>query len=197
MYLQTIAEEEATGRVADINERQKSQMGFVMAAARCFTARPDLLPVYTEFSDRIRSGFCLGLREWRLITLVAAKHIPSTYCSYVYGKQLVGDLGSKEAVLGLTNGRPAGQGRGDAGLRGEDRIGRIPDLRSRYPTLESRRVHGPGDLRHRALRFLPVLREPVLRRRGRGPGHSLHRRGRGVSGGPDREPGLLRPPIPG
>lgn len=101
MFLQTIAEEEATGRVAEIYERQRSQMGFVMAAARCFTARPDLLPIYTEFSDRIRSGFSLGLREWRLITLVAAKHIPSTYCSYVYGKQLVGDLGSKEAVLAV------------------------------------------------------------------------------------------------
>ena len=101
MFLQTIAEEEATGTVAEIYERQKSQQGFVMAAARCFTARPDLLPIYTEFSDRIRSGFSLGLREWRLITLVAAKHIPSTYCSYVYGKQLVGDLRSKEAVLAV------------------------------------------------------------------------------------------------
>ena len=101
MFLQTIAEEEATGRVAEIYERQKSQMGFVMAAARCFTARPDLLPIYTEFSDKIRSGFSLGLREWRLITLVAAKHIPSTYCSYVYSKQLIGDLGSREAVLAV------------------------------------------------------------------------------------------------
>ena len=41
------------------------------------------------------------MRCWRLITLVAAKHIPSTYCSYVYGKQLIADLGSKEAVLAL------------------------------------------------------------------------------------------------
>ena len=41
------------------------------------------------------------MREWRLITLIAAKHIPSTYCSYVYGKQLIGDLGSKEAVIAV------------------------------------------------------------------------------------------------
>lgn len=101
MFLQTIAEEDATDRVAEIYARQKSQMGFVMAATKCFTARPDLLPIYTDFSDKIRSGFSLGLREWRLITLVAAKHIPSTYCSYVYGKQLIGDLGSREAVLAV------------------------------------------------------------------------------------------------
>lgn len=101
MFLQTIGEDEATGAVAEIYEKQKAQLGFVMATAKSFTTRPDLLPVYTEFSDRIRAGFSLGLREWRLITLIAAKHIPSTYCSYVYGKQLIGDLGSKEAVVAV------------------------------------------------------------------------------------------------
>jgi uncharacterized peroxidase-related enzyme len=101
MFLQTIGEDEASGRVAVIYEAQKAQLGFVMAAARAFTARPDLLPAYTEFSDKIRSGFSLGLREWRLITLIAAKHTHSTYCSYVYSKQLIDDLGSKEAVLAV------------------------------------------------------------------------------------------------
>ncbi|EIM25512.1 carboxymuconolactone decarboxylase family protein [Microvirga lotononidis] len=101
MFLQTIDEENATGKVAEIYEKQRAQLGFVMEAAKCFTARPDLLPIYTEFSDRIRAGFSLGLREWRLITLIAAKHIPSTYCSHVYGKQLADDLGSKEAVLAV------------------------------------------------------------------------------------------------
>jgi len=101
MYLQTIEEEHATDRVAEIYGKQKAQLGFVMEAAKCFTARPDLLPIYTDFSDRIRAGFSLGLREWRLITLIAAKHVPSTYCSHVYARQLIDDLGSKEAVLAV------------------------------------------------------------------------------------------------
>lgn len=101
MFLQTITEFDATGRVAKIYEAQKAQLGFVMAAAKCFTTRPDLLPVYTEFAEQIRSGFSLGEREWRLITLIAAKQTRSTYCSYVYGKQLIGDLGSKDAVLAI------------------------------------------------------------------------------------------------
>lgn len=101
MYLQTISEEAATGRVAEIYEAQKSQMGFIMSTAKSFTPRPDLLPIYTDFIDKVRAGFSLGMREWRLITLIAAKHVPSTYCSYVYGKQLVGDLGSKEAVMAV------------------------------------------------------------------------------------------------
>ena len=101
MYLHTIAEAEATGRVAEIYAAQIAQLGFVMATAKSFTPRPDLLPVYTDFVDKIWAGFSLGVREWRLITLIAAKHIPSTYCSYVYGKQLIGDLGSKEAVIAV------------------------------------------------------------------------------------------------
>jgi uncharacterized peroxidase-related enzyme len=101
MFLRTIAEDDAIGRVAEIYEKQKSQLGFIMAATQCFTARPDLLPIYTDFSNKIRAGFSLGVREWRLITLVAAKHIPSTYCAYVYSQQLIADLGSKQAVLAV------------------------------------------------------------------------------------------------
>ncbi len=109
MYLRTISDAEATDRVAEIYAAQKSQLGFVMETAKSFTPRPDLLPIYTDFSDRIRAGFSLGLREWRLITLVAAKQVPSTYCSYVYAKQLVSDLGSKDDVLAVQkNFRAAG-----------------------------------------------------------------------------------------
>lgn len=99
MFLRAIDEAEATGRVAEIYAAQKAQMGFVMATAKSFTPRPDLLPIYTDFIDKVRGGFSLPLRDWRLITLIAAKHIPSTYCSYVYGKQLIDDLGSKEKVI--------------------------------------------------------------------------------------------------
>jgi uncharacterized peroxidase-related enzyme len=101
MYLETISEETATGRIAELYAAQKAQNGFVMAAMRCWTARPDLLPIYTEFADRIRAGFSLPARDWRLITLIAAKHVPSTYCSHVYGRQLIADLGTKEAVLAV------------------------------------------------------------------------------------------------
>jgi len=101
MFLQTIAEEDATGRVAEIYAAQRAQFGFIMSTARCMTTRADLLPIYTDFADKIRAGFSLGMREWRLITFVAAKHIRSTYCSYVYGKQLIGDLGSKDAVMAV------------------------------------------------------------------------------------------------
>ncbi len=56
MFLQTIAEDDATGRVAEIYEKQKSQSGFVMEATICFTSRPDLLPIYTDFLTRSDPG---------------------------------------------------------------------------------------------------------------------------------------------
>ena len=101
MFLKTVSEEEATGRIAELYQAQKAQNGFIMAAMQCWTARPDLLPIYQEFSDKIRAGFSLSPRDWRLITLIAAKHVPSTYCSHVYGKQLIADFGSKEAILAV------------------------------------------------------------------------------------------------
>ncbi len=101
MFLKTVGEDEATGRVAELYGAQKAQNGFVMSAMQCWTARPDLLPIYQEFADKIRAGFSLSPRDWRLITLIAAKHVPSTYCSHVYGRQLVADLGSKDAVLAV------------------------------------------------------------------------------------------------
>jgi uncharacterized peroxidase-related enzyme len=99
MFVQTVAEAEATGKIAEIYAAQKAKFGFVMEAVSCFTARPDLLPAYTEFYKKILDGFSLTMREWRLITLIAAKHVPSTYCSHVYSKQLLEHLGSKQAVL--------------------------------------------------------------------------------------------------
>lgn len=114
MFLQTIAEEKATGEVAEIYNRQKAQNGFVMEASKCFTARPDLLAIYTAFVDKVRSGFSLGMREWRLITLVAARQVPSTYCSYVYSKLLIDDLGSKDKVLAVQRNFHS------AGLSGKD-----------------------------------------------------------------------------
>ena len=101
MFLKTIAESEATGAIAEIYARQKAQMGFVMETAKCMTTRPDLLPVYMEFVAKVRGGFSLGERGWKLITFIVAKHVPSTYCSMVYGQQLVADLGSKEKVLAV------------------------------------------------------------------------------------------------
>jgi uncharacterized peroxidase-related enzyme len=41
------------------------------------------------------------MRDWRLITFIAAKHVGSTYCSLAYGKNLLGDLASADEVVSV------------------------------------------------------------------------------------------------
>ena len=101
MFLQTIAEKDAAGRIAEIYGKEKAPLGFVPESARCLTTRPDLLPLFDEFFDGVRSGFSLGGREWCLITFIAAKHLRSTYCCQVYSQRLIALLGSKDAVLAI------------------------------------------------------------------------------------------------
>ena len=100
-FLQTVSDEEATGEVAEIYRRQREASGYVPESTRALMTRPDVLVAYTRFMDVVRGGFTLPMRDWRLITLVAAKHIPSTYCSLAYGKGLLDDFGSPEAVLAV------------------------------------------------------------------------------------------------
>ena len=101
MFLQTVAEADATGAIAEAYRKEKEEAGFVPEAARCFTARPDLLPVFHAFFSGVRGGFSLDVRDWCLITFVAAKHIRSTYCSHVYSRRLTALLGAKDAVLAI------------------------------------------------------------------------------------------------
>ena len=101
MYLRTISEGEATGRVAELYAEERAQLGFVAESTKSWTTREDLLPAFATFTERLRSGSSLSARQWALVSIIAAKHVSSTYCSYVYGKRLVGHLGSKEAVVAV------------------------------------------------------------------------------------------------
>lgn len=117
MFLETIREEDATGRVAESYAADRAQLGFVMSATSCWTARPDLLPAWEAFYAQVKANFSLSTRDWRLITFIAAKQVPSTYCSMVYGRMLVDELGSREKVLAVqADFRTAGLGERDTAM---------------------------------------------------------------------------------
>lgn len=100
MFLKTVGPEEATGEVASIYRGEIDAMGFLMEATQCWTTRPEILPLWEHFSAGVKANFSLGMRGWRLITFIAAKQVPSTYCSHVYARMLAKDLG-KEQVLAI------------------------------------------------------------------------------------------------
>ncbi len=108
MFVRTIEPPEAKGEVASIYAREMAATGRVMEATQCLSARPDILAPVEHLLHQIRDGFSLGLTNFRLITLVAAKYVPSSYCSHVYFKALSGMIGREQALAVRRDYRNAG-----------------------------------------------------------------------------------------
>lgn len=108
MYIKTITPAEATGDIADIYNTEIAAMGRVMEATRCWSARPDMLVPIENLLHQMRDGFSLGLENFRLITLIVARHIPSSYCSHVYFKALSQTLGRDKTLAIQADYRRAG-----------------------------------------------------------------------------------------
>jgi uncharacterized peroxidase-related enzyme len=108
MFVRTIEPAGAEGEIAAIYDNETASMGRVMEATRCWTARPDILVPVEHLLHQIRDEFSLGLVNFRLITFVAAKHVPSSYCSHVYFKALSGMIGREQALAVHRDYRNAG-----------------------------------------------------------------------------------------
>ena len=114
MFLKTIAPEEAQGEIAEIYRHELDKYGFVMDATRCMTTRPDLMPLVEHFIAALRDNFSLGLRGWRLITLIGNVLLVRGD-SQVNGNRLVIDLDSGRAVI---DGGPPGVGQSGGRVTG-------------------------------------------------------------------------------
>lgn len=108
MFIKTIEPDEATGEIASLYDAEKKSMGRVMQATQCWSARPDVIVPIENLLHQIRDGFSLGLLNFRLITFVAAQHVPSSYCSHVYFRGLSGMLGREQALAVRRDYRNAG-----------------------------------------------------------------------------------------
>jgi uncharacterized peroxidase-related enzyme len=100
-FLKTVSDSEATGEIAEIYREQRETIGYVPEATRVLTTRPDVLLAYRRFVEVVQDRSTLSVREWRLITFVAARNVPSTYCSLAYGTRLLADLASPDEVLAV------------------------------------------------------------------------------------------------
>ncbi|HMQ94400.1 MAG TPA: peroxidase-related enzyme [Amaricoccus sp.] len=98
MFVATISEAEADGRIAEIYAAERAQRGYVMSGTQVWTARPDMLPAWEDFFMHLRAGTSLSDREWILIGLLASLRVPTSYCAAEYGRRAIDVLGSREAV---------------------------------------------------------------------------------------------------
>ena len=108
MYVKTVPASEATGEMAQIYAADIASMGRVMHATECWSARPDMLVPVEGLLHQMRDGFSLGLLNFRLITFIAAQHVPSSYCSHVYFKTLSGMIGREMTLAVYRDFRSAG-----------------------------------------------------------------------------------------
>jgi uncharacterized peroxidase-related enzyme len=108
MFIKTIEPDEATGEIADLYNAKIASMGKVMQATQCWSARPDMILPVERLLHQLRDNFSLGLVNFRLITFVAAKYVPSSYCSHVYFKSLSGAIGREQALAVQADYRNAG-----------------------------------------------------------------------------------------
>jgi uncharacterized peroxidase-related enzyme len=116
MYLATVSDDEATGQIAEVYAAERAGMGTVMNATRALSARADMIAPVDRLLNQLRDGFSLGLPAFRMITLVVAKHVPSSYCSHVYFRGLTRFVGRDQALAIQADHRSAGLSERDVAM---------------------------------------------------------------------------------
>jgi len=107
MFIQTISEAEAQGKLSDIYKGDRKNLGYVPNHAKVFSLRPDVLEAWRTFQGSIRKN--LRLRQYELVTLAAAIALKCRYCLLAHGSILIKNgISLDQLRLILTNFKDAG-----------------------------------------------------------------------------------------
>ncbi len=87
MFIQTVSEAEAEGKLHEIYEGDRKRMGYVPNHAKVFSLRPEVLETWRAFQGSIRKN--LRLRLYELITFAAAMALKCRYCLLAHGSILI------------------------------------------------------------------------------------------------------------
>ncbi len=85
-FIDTTADDDATGAVADIYDRERKRRGYVPDYARVFASHPAVFDAWCDLIVAI--GGTLDHRRYELVTLAAAGRLRSSYCSLAHGTVL-------------------------------------------------------------------------------------------------------------
>ena len=87
MFIQTIPEAEADGKLLEIYDGDRKSMGYVPNHAKVFSLRPDVLEAWRTFQGSIRKN--LRLWSYELVTIAAAQELKCRYCLLAHGSVLI------------------------------------------------------------------------------------------------------------
>ena len=107
MYIETTAEDAATGELAEFYRAQKDNWGFLPEFAHCFAARPQVAHAWSRLNLTIREA--MDRRRYEVATIAAARALKSTYCTVAHASALrdaCADLDTVRALMLAPAGEP-------------------------------------------------------------------------------------------
>ena len=99
--IKTLNEDEVAGPLRQMYEADLARLGFVMEATRALSLKPDVAQAFETFTAAVKQASALTPQERRLISLLVADRLGSTYCVLVYAIDVERDLGGLERVLAV------------------------------------------------------------------------------------------------
>jgi uncharacterized peroxidase-related enzyme len=105
MFISAVAEDVATGALADYYGQQRAAWGFLPNYAAAFSPRPDVAQAWNTLNSTIRDG--MDRRRFELATIAAARALRSTYCNAAHSKFLR-DVCGDEATMRSIAEDPSG-----------------------------------------------------------------------------------------
>jgi uncharacterized peroxidase-related enzyme len=109
-WVRTVGEDEATGELKTRYAVDLTNLGFVMEATKALSANPELAVAVDALEAAVRRTSHLTARERRLIHLVVADRIGSSYCVLVYAAALERDLGGPRGIKAVLRDHRAASG---------------------------------------------------------------------------------------
>jgi uncharacterized peroxidase-related enzyme len=86
-YVETVAEDEASGAVAEMYAADREVFGHLPNFTRAFSLRPEVYAAWRQLNGAVRAG--MDLRRYELATLAAARRLRSSYCALAHGSVLL------------------------------------------------------------------------------------------------------------
>lgn len=113
VFIESVAEEAATGALADYYRGQRQNWGFLPNYTAAFSSRPDVAAVWNTLNATVRES--MPRRRFEIATIAAARTLRSTYCTAAH-TSLLREVCNDETTMTAIADDPTG-----AGLGAEDR----------------------------------------------------------------------------
>ena len=99
-FIQGVAEDSATGLLAEFFAADRQSWGYLPNLATTFGIRPAVYQAWRQLNGAIKGT--MDPRRYELVTVAAAVELRSSYCALAHGRVLVDqELMSEEEVIGL------------------------------------------------------------------------------------------------